>query len=470
MQVFRGKYLVSTLLEQLKKQMPALLIKTDPESCEKYGKDWSGHYSAKPCGIAFPTSTEQCQQLILAANTLKLPLVPSAGRTGLSGGAVAEKQECVVSVEKLNGLGDIDLINKTVTCGAGVITQALQEHARAQGFFYPISLASEGSCCIGGNIATNAGGIRVLRYGLTRNYVAGLTVVTGAGYILKLNRGLVKNTVGYDLRHLFIGSEGTLGIITEAIIKLTTPPKPSQVMLLAVPSVEAITKLFALFQKKLTLLAYEYFSDLALEKVMAGKQLKCPLDSRNAFYVLLEYELDGAQVEENALGIFETGLEAGNISDGVISQNETQAKGLWIYREVISETIAAKKPYKNDISVMPSQIPALMQALDQILLTHYPDYDIIWYGHIGDGNCHLNILKADNISDEAFVKSCSKVNAIVFKTVEKFGGSISAEHGVGLLKQPYLSYSRRPEEIQYLQQIKTIFDPNNILNPGKLLG
>ncbi len=457
-------------VQALAQRLPELEIRTSQEYCQQYGKDWLRLYEPNPCAVAFVRSTQECAELVRVARELALPLVPSGGRTGLSGGATALHQELVVSCEKLNQIRDYNEIDEVVTCAAGTITANLQAFAREQGLFFPISLASDGSSQIGGNIATNAGGIRVLRYGLTRQYVAGLTVVTGTGEIVQLGRGLVKNACGYDLRQLFIGSEGTLGFITEAQIKLTRPPSATSVLLLAVNSIDAVMQTFCRYKKRLSLIAFEYFCDLALAKVTEDKQIKAPFEAASPYYVLIEFEHGSESDFELALSLFEESMDVGEVQDGIVSQSEQQANELWFYRESISEVLASYHPYKNDIAVKPSLVPELMQQLNLVIAEHYPLSEVVWFGHIGDGNCHLNILKPQTMSANEFKQNCDKASHLIFAQVQKLGGSISAEHGIGLLKRNYLQYGRTSYEIDCFGDIKRLFDPDNILNPGKLIG
>ncbi len=447
--------------------IPELECTQDAELLQTFGVDWTGGYVPDPLLVTFPTDINQVQHLVLFANQHQLSLVPSGGRTGLSAGAVAAQQEIVVSFAKMQRILHVDPVDRLVTCEAGVITQTLQDYARAQNLYFPVDFASRGSSYIGGNIATNAGGINVLRYGLLRDWVAGLTVVTGKGDILNLNAGLIKNATGYDLRHLFVGSEGTLGLIVTAQLRLTALPPPQQVMVLALPALRHIIDLLLLFRSHVTLSAFEFFSDAALQHVLQHNNR--PFATQTPFYVLLEFDAATAQQQEAALNAFTFAMEQHWINDGVVSQTGKQAEQLWKLRENISETIAKYHPYKNDIAVKPSQVVAFLQDLDEVMQQHYPDFAVVWFGHIGDGNLHLNVLKPAQLSMADFVLHCQQVNRLVFATVQKYQGSISAEHGVGLLKQPYLHYTRDPAEIAYLQAIKAAFDPKGILNPGKLL-
>ncbi|NVJ67982.1 MAG: FAD-binding oxidoreductase [Gammaproteobacteria bacterium] len=442
---------------------------TDQDSLVHYGKDWTNYYQVAPLAIAFPKTTEQVQAIILWANQNQVAIVPSGGRTGLSGGAVATNGELVLALDKMNQILDFNAAAKRIHCQAGVITEQLQQYADEQGLYYPVDFASAGSSQIGGNIATNAGGIKVIKYGMTRDWVLGLTVVTGSGEILNLNQGLIKNATGYDFRHLFIGSEGTLGIITEATIALSRKPENLTVLLLAIPDLNSLMPLLEAFQKEVDLTAYEFFSDLALSKVMAMHNMPAPVAERAPYYCLLEFDAVSESDLDKAFTVFESCMEQELILDGAISQSQQQAEDLWKYREYISETISHHKPYKNDIAVTPEKISDFLSSVDTIVTEQYPEFEVIWFGHIGDGNLHLNILKPENLADQEFITQCEKVSPQIFQKLSELNGTISAEHGVGLLKKPYLHYSRSAHEIELMRAVKKAFDPNGIMNPGKLL-
>ncbi|MDX1457268.1 MAG: FAD-binding oxidoreductase [Marinobacter sp.] len=444
-------------------------VLTDPADLENYGKDWTKIYPPKPLAIVFPKSTEQVQALVKFANEASVALVPSGGRTGLSAGAVAANGEVVVAFDYMNQILDFSASDRTVHCQAGVITEQLQNFAEDNGLYYPVDFASAGSSQLGGNLSTNAGGIKVIRYGMSRDWVAGLTVVTGNGDILELNKDLEKNNTGYDLRHLFIGAEGTLGFITEATMKLTRKPDNLTVLVLGLNDLTNTMDVLQSFQKSIDLTAYEFFSHQAMKHVLAHGQVQAPFETEAPYYALLEFEAVSDQVMDDAMGLFEQCVENGWVLDGVISQSETQAKNLWMLREGISESIAPRTPYKNDISVVVSRVPEFLTEIDAVVTEHYPDFEIIWFGHIGDGNLHLNILKPEDMAKEDFFEKCQQVNKWVFEIVERHQGSVSAEHGVGMTKKPYLHYTRSEAEIAYMRGIKQVFDPNGIMNPGKLI-
>ncbi|AGP48030.1 FAD-linked oxidase [Psychrobacter sp. G] len=461
---------VQTLLNSLidAHQFDASQIKTDSESLEHWGKDWTKHFVPAPAAIVFPKTTEQVQAIVLLANEHDVVLTPSGGRTGLSAGAVAANGEIVVSMDKMNHIGQFYPADRMVEIEAGVVTQQLQQFAESKDLYYPVDFASAGSSQIGGNIGTNAGGIKVIRYGMTRQWIMGLTVVTGKGDILQLNRGMVKNATGYDLRQLFIGSEGTLGFVTHAQIKLERQPQDLNVMVLGMDSFNDVMNVLSAFQAKIDLTAFEFFDDVAIDKLMAHGQVQEPFESRTKFYTLLEFEAPYEPIMDKAMAIFEECMEQGWVVDGVMSQSLAQAEELWKLREYISETISVFTPYKNDVSVLISHVPDFIAEIDHIVSSNYPDFEVCWFGHIGDGNLHLNILKPENMGKDDFFSECQVVNKHVFETVQRYGGSVSAEHGVGMTKKPYLHYSRSETEIEYLREVKKVFDPNNIMNRGKI--
>ncbi len=443
-------------------------VKTDPADLQTYGTDWTRQFPVAPSVIVMPKTVAEVQAVVKLANEIPFKLVPSGGRTGLSGGAVATDGEVVLVLDRMNQILDFNAADRQVTCEAGVVTEQLQQFAESQGLFYPVDFASSGSSQLGGNVATNAGGIKVIRYGMTRSWVTGMKVVTGRGDLLDLNRGLTKNATGYDFRHLFIGSEGTLGIVVELTMALSAPPQDPAVLILGVEDMTQTMPVLEAFQNRLSLTAFEFFSEQALQHVIAEKNLARPFETASNFYALIEFEQRSEEDLEAAMALFEHCLEQGWIVDGTISQSLTQAESLWRLREDISETIAQFTPYKNDIAVRVSAVPRFLKDVDSLVREQYPEFEIIWFGHIGDGNVHLNILKPENLEAQLFFEQCGSVSNQVFSLVQQYGGSVSAEHGVGLLKKPYLNYSRDPQEIEYMRLIKQAFDPNGVLNPGKV--
>ena len=454
-------------LESLRQALPGLRLLDAPADLEHYGRDATRRWMPAPLAIAQPANVEEVQGITRWANEHRVALVPSGGRTGLSGGAVAANGELVVSLERMRLVLAFDPVGRTLTVEAGIPLQAAQDAAREHGLQYPVDFASRGSATIGGSIATNAGGVRVLRYGNTREWIAGLKLVTGSGELLDLNRGLLKNSSGYDLRHLAIGAEGTLGIVVEATLKLADPPPETSVMLFALPRFDAIMPLFAELRRTLALEAFEFFTDKALWHVLArGGQ--DPFDSRHPYYVLAEFAQQGEADEAAALAAFEHAVGQGWVEDGAIAASDAQAVELWRLREGISESLAPHTPYKNDVAVRVSAMPAFLAEADALLGREYPDFEVVWFGHIGDGNLHINVLKPADLSQEAFAERCGGVTAHLAGLLELHGGSISAEHGIGLAKKPYLLGTRSTAEIELMRGIRCVFDPNGIMNPGKV--
>jgi FAD/FMN-containing dehydrogenase len=454
-------------LADLSRRLPELRLLTAAADLEHYGRDWTRRWTPAPLAIALPTSVEEVQAIVRWANEQAVAIVPSGGRTGLSGGAVAANGELVLSLERMQRVLGFDAVDRTLTVQAGMILQHVHDAARQHGLIYPVDFAARGSCSIGGNIATNAGGIRVIRYGNTREWIAGLKVVAGNGELLELNRGLVKNSSGYDFRQLLVGSEGTLGIVVEATLKLTDPPLPSQVMLLALPDMDALMQVFALFRARLVLQAFEFFTDHALRHVLAHGAQRA-IDGDYPYYVVTEFDAADERQQEAALAAFELALEQGWVSDGVIAQSEAQAAALWRLREGITESLAPRRPYKNDISVRVGAVPAFLHDMQALLAREYPQAEVVWFGHIGDGNLHINVLRPDDLAEAAFIEQCEHVTHLLADTLQRHGGSISAEHGIGLVKRAYLDSTRSAAEIDLMRGVRKVFDPRGILNPGKL--
>ena len=454
-------------LQSLLQSCPSLRLKTDPADLEHYGRDWTRRWTPNPLAIALPGTVEEVQAVVRWANEHAVAVVPSGGRTGLSGGAVAANGELVLSLERMNKALDFNAVDRTLTVQAGMPLEALHNVAKEHGLIYPVDFAARGSCSIGGNIATNAGGIRVIRYGNTREWIAGLKVVAGNGELLELNKGLIKNSSGYDFRQLVIGSEGTLGIVVEATVKLTDPPPATNVMVLALPSFEVLMQVFSAFRERLQLEAFEFFTDRAVQHVTAhGAQY--PFEEIHPYYVVTEYASADEAGEAAAMAAFEYCLEQGWVLDGVISTSEAQAQQLWRLREGITEAVARYKPYKNDVSVRISAMPAFLAETQALITGAYPQFDVVWFGHIGDGNLHINVLKPDATSDAEFLTQCEHVTKLLAEVLHRFDGSISAEHGIGLVKKAYLGSTRGAAEIALMRGVKQAFDPNGLMNPGKL--
>lgn len=454
-------------LAELAQLAPDVRLTTEPADLEHYGRDWTRRWTPAPLAIALPASIGDVQAIARWASTHRVALVPSGGRTGLSGGAVAANGELVVSFERMNRVVAFDAIDRTLTVQPGIPLEAVHNAAREHGLLYPVDFAARGSCTIGGNVSTNAGGIRVIRYGNTREWIAGLKLVTAAGDLLELNRGLVKNSSGYDLRHLVIGAEGTLGLVVEATLTLTNPPPPSQVMLFAVPAMDALMQVFEACRKSLTLSAFEFFTDRALHHVVAPGGRR-PFEEDSRYYVITEFDAGNEVQQQAAVEVFERCFAQGWVSDGVLSQSDAQATELWTLREGITESLAAWRPYKNDICVRVSVVPVFLHEMQTLLAAEYPQFDVVWFGHIGDGNLHINVLKPTDMDDAEFIAQCERVTKLLAESLQRHGGSISAEHGIGLVKKPYLASTRSAVEIALMRGVRKAFDPLGLVNPGKL--
>lgn len=448
-------------------------VRTDAEALGIYGKDWTSGYAPRPSAVAFPAHAEAVQNLVRWARKHRRALVPSGGRTGLSAGAVAAQGEVVVSTERLNRILLLSRADRTLTCESGVITQRAQEHARDNGFYFPVDFASRGSSQLGGNVATNAGGVRVVRYGTFREWVAGLKFVSGAGDLIDANRNLIKNATGYDFRHLLIGSEGTLGIVTEVTLKLTSPPGQTQTLLFALNTLDRMMPLYEELRDRLPLLAFEVFTEGALQHVLrqrsqSGRPAQHPFSESGELYVLAEVD-QGEDAHTAPLeALIENTLERGWITDGIASQNERQSRELWSYREEISEALSRHTPFKCDLAVRVSRVPAFVEELRNTLRKTYPSFEIVWFGHLGDGNLHINVLKPADWERERFFDECRALSHALYALVQKHEGSVSAEHGIGLVKRDALPYSRSGAEIELMRGIKKAFDPDCVLNPGKI--
>jgi FAD/FMN-containing dehydrogenase len=349
--------------------------------------------------------------------------------------------------------------------GAGAITQKVHQAAAQHGLTWPIDLASKGSCQIGGNLATNAGGLRVIRYGHTRQWVLGLSALLMDGTRLELDAGLHKDNCGPDLRQLMIGSEGILGVITSATLKLTPLPRHSQVVLLAIQDLNAALEVVrqARVEVQLPLLAVEFLSRNCLEAVMKVQGFACPVSQMPSALLLLEVEED-----ERLSGLLENWLGQGLVSDGVVSANSQERARLWAYRERITESLGSLGlMHKNDVSLEVARLPEFFEQLGQRDIG-YPG-QVFLFGHLGDGNVHVNVMKPAELPAEEFWPACKVGDHRLYQLISELGGSISAEHGIGLLKRDYLHYCRSPQALQTLAAIKHSLDPKGLLNPGKVI-
>lgn len=450
------------------------------EDARSYLVDWRERYQGDALAVARPGSTEEVAQVVKLCAEHGAPIVPQGGNTGLCGAATPDQRgnAVVLSTGRLNRIRHIDTANDTMDVEAGCILQVLQQAARDAGRLFPLSLAAEGSCTIGGNLATNAGGTQVLRYGNTRDLVLGLEVVTPQGEIWHGLRGLRKDNTGYDLRNLFVGSEGTLGIITAATLKLYPLPVAQCTALLALGSLDdAITVLAAARQGfGASLTGYELMAGDCLRLVnQCYPQQRLPFEGESAaspWFALLE--LSDSESETHARERFEAVvgelLEAGAVLDAVIAENITQSRSLWHLRESIP--LAEKdtgKSIKHDVSLPVSNIAAFIERANAALQAAVPGIRHIIFGHLGDGNLHYNVARGVDMSEDELLSRQNDVYQIVHDCVHSLQGSISAEHGVGQLKRDILPQYKDPVEMALMHRIKQALDPQGLMNPGKVL-
>jgi FAD/FMN-containing dehydrogenase len=463
--------LPSEFLSAIARDFPADFATDEPEMRATYGVDWTRVYEPAPSLVVRPRSTDEVARFLALCHRQNVPVVPSGGRTGLAGGAVAARGEIVLSLERMRRMDPVDENGLTVRVQAGAVTEAVHQHCAAHGLTWPVDFASKGSSQVGGNIATNAGGVKVIRYGLTRQWVLGLQVVTATGEVLELGGALEKNNTGIDLRQLFIGSEGILGVITEATLKLTRLPGHLDVFLFALDDLPAVLALFRAARRgPFVVSAYEFFTDRCLARVKRHRRIAAPFAAPSPYYVVLEVEApvrDRDGLDDWLASLFEQEL----VRDGVLAQTAAQARALWELREGISESLAATGlPHKNDVALAIADLDAFCGDLERVFATEYPDWEICLFGHIGDGNLHVNVMKPDGMDKQAFLARTHEADAHLFELVRRYRGSVSAEHGIGLLKRPWLGHTRSQTEIAMMRAIKQALDPHGILNPGKVLG
>lgn len=445
-------------------------VLTGDNDLENYGRDWTRIHTPKAGVILLPASTAEVSAVVRYCSQEGLAIVPSGGRTGLAGGAVATNGEVVLSLGRMTKLEKLDPVGLTMKVEAGITTQQVQEAAHDAGFFFPLDLAAKGSCQIGGNIATNAGGVKFIRFGGMREQVLGLEVVLPNGDVLDMNTSLRKNNTGYDLRQLFIGSEGTLGIITKATLRLAPPPRGVQVSVMAVERFEDIPRILGVCNLAgVQLTAFEFFTQVAHEIVLKHAMgARTPFEKLSPFYVLLEVE-EGPTGGDVMQPLLEQILENGLITDAVVATSTAQFKELWGLRENITESIAKHgHARKNDISLAIDQLTPFIADLQKEMATAPKDIQLVLFGHIGDGNLHINYVAPKTEPFMEFQARARMVEERIFKLLSSYKGSISAEHGIGLLKKKDLHFSRTEPEVALMRSLKQTLDPKGLMNPGKI--
>lgn len=455
-------------------------IISDPTDMAAFLTDWRGKWTGVALAVVQPDNTEDVSLVVRWCNEHGVAVVPQGGNTGLSGGATpsATGLNVVLSLIRMNKVRDIDVLNNTISLDAGVTLLAVQEAADEAQKLFPLSLAAEGTCTIGGNLATNAGGVQVLRYGNARDLCLGLEVVTSDGSIWNGMKSLRKDNTGYDLKNIFIGSEGTLGVITGATLKLFEKPKSKVVSFIALADPSAALRLLKLAQELHSneLTAFELMSDECIQLVEKHVDAaRSPLASRSEWYVLLELS---SSSEEQALSsriesLLEIAMENDWIADAAISSSIAQFNAIWALREDISEAQAAEgKTIKHDISLPISAIPQFIDRVTKRLLDSYSVARMVVFGHLGDGNLHFNLSPARSLEksqNELFTSIEAEVNKLVHDEVNACNGSISAEHGLGVLRRDEASRYRSEIERNLMSSLKKSFDPKNLMNPGKVI-
>ena len=441
-------------------------------------QDWRKRAHGRALAVVRPGSTAEVASVVRACAAAGVSIVPQGGNTGLVVGSVPDDSgtQVVLSLTRLNAVRALDAANLTLTVEAGCVLQTLQKHARQAGFLLPLSLAAEGSCTIGGNLATNAGGTQVVRYGNARDLCLGLEVVTAKGEVWQGLTGLRKDNTGYDLRDLFIGSEGTLGVITAATLKLYPLPAAQLTAWAALPTLDAAVSLLGLAHQQLGagLTGFEVMGQFALSLVDKHfPNLRTPLWRDTPYCVLLENS--DSESETHARDQFERLLETafnqGLVSDAVVAESLSQARGLWHIRESIPLAQAEEGlNIKHDISIPVSTIPAFCAETDALLQREVPGVRLVNFGHLGDGNLHYNVQAPEGEDAKKFLtEQETRVNTLVFDAVARYHGSISAEHGVGSLKAGHLPHYKDPVALGLMRAIKQALDPQQIMNPGRIL-
>ena len=443
----------------------------DAAEMDGYMREWRQIWTGRSPLVLRPGSTAEVSRILAIANETRTVIVPQSGNTGLCGGQIPTDtgNEVVLSLDRMTRILDVDPADNTITVEAGAVLKSVQDAADAVDRLFPLSLASEGSCRIGGNLSTNAGGLNVIAYGNTRDLCLGLEVVLADGRVWNGLKRLRKDNTGYDLRDLFIGAEGTLGIITAAVMKLFPKQKSRETAFIAVPSPQAAVDLLSLAQDMSgnRVVGFELIADIALQFSIRHTGVRHPLSDVSPWYVLAELSdpVPGAM-----MAIFERAMERGLVTDAALAQSDAQRTDFWTARELISES---QKPeggsIKHDVSVPVSKVPQFLVEADAAVSRLVPGSRFVSFGHLGDGNIHYNISQPVGMDKAAFLDMWNEMNDVVFEVVGHFNGSISAEHGIGRLKAHRMSEIKSAVELDMMRGLKRMLDPNNILSPGRVL-
>ena len=469
---------MTTFLDQCRQILGNDYVQTEPTAMAPYLTDYRQRYTGKALALLRPASTAQVAAIVRLCCAHRVALVPQGGNTGLVLGSVPDQsgRAVLLSLRRLNQIRHTDTLNNTITVEAGCLLQQVQNAADSVDRLFPLSLASEGSCTLGGNLSTNAGGTAVLHYGNCRELCLGLEVVTPGGDIWDGLRGLRKDNTGYDLRDLYIGAEGTLGVITAAVLKLFPKPHSQVTALVNVNSIEHAVELFHLLRTHsadAALTAFELMSDYCLTLVRQHfPEIRQPASAHSAFYVLLEITSQNDEAASTAVleSALESAMQRHLTTDVIVAASRAQSAALWNLRESISSAQAAEgKNIKHDISLPISSIGQFVQHTDALLQHHFTGCRMVTFGHLGDGNLHYNVSAPLNSPIDEFLLKQNEINRVVYDSVAHFSGSISAEHGLGALKCEEIVRYKSHVEMQLMRSIKQALDPLNIMNPGKVI-
>jgi len=458
---------MTQLLDKLITELGSSLVLSGNDSMERYAVDWSRENPCTPEVVLRPISTQQVSTILRLCNEAGQPVVTQGGMTGLAGGATPQPGEWVLSLEKMNGVVEVDADSMTLTARAGTPLETLQIAAREAGFMLPLDLGARGSCTIGGNIATNAGGNQVIHYGMTRALVLGLEVVMADGTIISSRNKLIKNNTGFDLKHLFIGSEGSLGVVTEAILRLFPAMSSRQSALCAMSDFSDVVALLKSMKRKLPVIS-SFEAMWASYYRHAVDVVKCrrdPFEQQHNYYVLLESEgNDPAKDDERFQAALFDELESGRLVDAVLARSAQDRQDFWAIRDAVGEILRSIKHEANfDIGIPLSETESCISQIEADLNREFPGLFLLIFGHVGDGNIHL-------IATTGIEEDRDRIYDMVYRITGAHHGGIAAEHGIGMLKKPWLHLSRNQQEIALMRTLKAAFDPNNILNPGRVIG
>ena len=456
----------NTFLDELISTLGADVVQRGSEVPERYWTDWSGTPPERPLALVRPRSTDDVSRLLQLCSQHGVPVVPQGGLTGLAGAAVPTGETVAVSMERMNQIEELNTRTGVMQVQAGVTLQATQEAAVAAGMVFGVDLGARGSCQIGGNVATNAGGNGVLQHGMMREQVLGLEVVLADGTVLPMLRPMIKNNTGYDLKQFFIGAEGTLGIITRVMLRLRPAPQATATTLVAMPDFDSALAVLKRMQSRFgnSVAAYELMWDSFVQASISWLKLSAPFAERHPLLALINVDgKDEAQLQADVQQVLEEAMEAGEVLDAIVAQSVAQAQTLWKLREAPAELNNNMHPAINfDVSLPQADIGRFAEACMQAFTARWPDHHALYFGHVGDGNLHVSV-------DGATVNGeCEMVEQILYRIVGEMQGSVSAEHGIGLHKKPFLNNSRTPAELAVMSAIKKALDPQGLMNPGKV--